>query len=568
MPFLLLLVLTFSCLPVSWPRPPEWVGTIGESLIWSSQGGAAAEGEIHSAVTGDVVGSISLTWAGVVAIVIAAWSIARWTGWQLNRHPDHRETIVRRQAAFRFYHLISLLAFYGVAFYLLGWGWVIQGAHLDPKEAPALVPGFELLIVTPLLAGLLGSWICFYGAERALHDTSLQAGVRRTAEERPGVPQTPVVLVGMRQTREHSDAYWTRSAYVVFHLRQNLALVFVPVLLLIILNNLVRLMPQSEPSEQSPALSLSVEGESKHSDWDRNFNPQSLAGGLSIAAAVAVFASMPWILRLVLGLKPMPDGELRARLLDACRRLHFRFSNILIWNTRGGIVNAMVVGLLPLLRYVVLTDRLVAEMTPDEVEAVFGHEVGHIKHRHMWYYLGFLFISLPVLTQISQAAGLEKLFDWEARKDLALLPLVVVLGTYIFVVFGFLSRRCERQADIYGCRTVSCGRRNCCGHESDAELLPHARGLCRTGIHIFVNALEKVAYLNGISRDRPGWLQSWQHSTIARRVDFLQHVMDDPGLEPRFQRRVGLVKWILLVGLVSTMVLIGTTMGWSNFLAF
>jgi STE24 endopeptidase len=281
-----------------------------------------------------------------------------------------------------------------------------------------------------------------------------------------------------------------------------------------------------------------------------------------------VFAAMPWILRLVLGLKPMPDGELRARLLGACRRLRFRFSNILIWNTHGGVVNAMVVGLLPWVRYVVLTDRLVAEMTPEEVEGVFGHEVGHIKHRHMWYYLGFLFISLFVLTQISQAAGLDNLFDLGSRKDLALLPLVAFLGTYIFVVFGFLSRRCERQADIYGCRTVSCARADCCGHDTEVELVPHARGLCRTGIHIFINALEKVAYLNGISRDRPGWLQSWQHSTIARRVEFLQHVMDDPALEPRFQRRVGLVKWILLIGLVSALLLIGATIGWSNLLAF
>jgi hypothetical protein len=63
--------------------------------------------------------------------------------------------------------------------------------------------------------------------------------------------------------------------------------------------------------------------------------------------------------------------------------------------------------------------------------------------------------------------------------------------------------------------------------------------------------LEKVARLNGISRHRPGWLQSWQHSTIARRVEFLQRVVADRRVEMSFQRRVTFVKWGLGVGLAT-----------------
>jgi STE24 endopeptidase len=136
---------------------------------------------------------------------------------------------------------------------------------------------------------------------------------------------------------------------------------------------------------------------------------------------------------------------------------------------------------------------------------------------------------------------------------LAALPVVAVLLAYIFVVFGFLSRRCERQADLYGCRAVSCLRPDCDGHGPDAALGEHGRGLCPTGIHTFVRALEKVAVLNGISRDRPGFLQSWQHSTIARRVDFLHRVLYDPAEERLFQRRVTLVKWALIVVLGGTL---------------
>src|SRR5207244_11593143 len=96
-------------------------------------------------------------------------------------------------------------------------------------------------------------------------------------------------------------------------------------------------------------------------------------------------------------------GRRLDRVLVAARRLGFRCSNILLWNTRSGMGNAMVVGLLPWPRYVVFTDRLLADFTPEEVEAVFGHEVGHVKHQHMLFYLSFLTLSMAVLGLLTMA---------------------------------------------------------------------------------------------------------------------------------------------------------------------
>jgi hypothetical protein len=81
----------------------------------------------------------------------------------------------------------------------------------------------------------------------------------------------------------------------------------------------------------------------------------------------------------------------------------------------------------------------------------------------------------------------------------------------------------------------------------DLVLPPRGQGLCPTGIDTFIRALEKVALVNGISRDRPGFLQSWQHSTIGRRVEFLRRVRHDLRVERRFQQRIALVKWLLLL---------------------
>jgi hypothetical protein len=121
----------------------------------------------------------------------------------------------------------------------------------------------------------------------------------------------------------------------------------------------------------------------------------------------------------------------------------------------------------------------------------------------------------------------------------------------------------QRQADIYGCRAVSCGRPDA-GHDAEGSCTRGGQGLCPTGIRTFVSALEKVGRLNGISRDRPGWLQSWQHSTIARRVDFLQEMQRDAATEPRFQRRVALVKWVLLLALVGVLFALGSVYGWDK----
>ena len=64
-----------------------------------------------------------------------------------------------------------------------------------------------------------------------------------------------------------------------------------------------------------------------------------------------------------------------------------------------------------------------------------------------------------------------------------------------------------------------------------------------------VRALERVALVNGINRSRPGFLQSWQHSTIAKRVAFLDGVIVDREAEERFQRRLWRTKWALMLAL-------------------
>jgi hypothetical protein len=79
-----------------------------------------------------------------------------------------------------------------------------------------------------------------------------------------------------------------------------------------------------------------------------------------------------------------------------------------------------------------------------------------------------------------------------------------------------------------------------------------------------MDALEKVGHLNGMSRDRPGWMQSWQHSTIARRIDFLHDVLADQAVEQRFQKRVALVKCALLLGVGAVLLTLTQFANWDR----
>src|SRR6185437_8635259 len=103
---------------------------------------------------------------------------------------------------------------------------------------------------------------------------------------------------------------------------------------------------------------------------------------------------------------------------------------------RNGMGNAMVIGIVPWVRYVVFTDRLLEDFTPEEIEAVFGHEIGHIRHHHMLYYLGFLTASVIVLGWLGYffRDSWKPLFDVDHHQYLADIPLIVVLLGYIFVV--------------------------------------------------------------------------------------------------------------------------------------
>ncbi|MFW6189079.1 MAG: M48 family metallopeptidase [Planctomycetota bacterium] len=245
-----------------------------------------------------------------------------------------------------------------------------------------------------------------------------------------------------------------------------------------------------------------------------------LAGTLStggVLAGIVVFS--PALLRRMWRCSTLPDGPLRERLQALCRQHGFTCDGILVWHTDNHLANAAVVGPTPLLRYVMVTDALINRCTRKEVASIFAHEVGHIERRHLPFYAGlaaaFIAFYANLMDLLALTGRVQPLSDILAF-DITLPQAIVLLlfaVLYWVVLFGWVSRRMELEADLFSLASVED---------------PGA----------FLTALEKL----GIMSTSPREASHWRHFSIARRVDFLSDVLEDPGLGKRFLRRMRYLK--------------------------
>jgi STE24 endopeptidase len=157
--------------------------------------------------------------------------------------------------------------------------------------------------------------------------------------------------------------------------------------------------------------------------------------------------------------------------------------------------NAMLAGL-GRTRRVLMGDTLLANFTPDEIEVIFAHEIGHHVFRHIrkmiaggavYTAVGFVLVDRLVMAWVHSA---DPAADY-AHFPVDTLPLVMLVLTLFSLLLeplqNAISRRFERQSDRYA--------------------------LDRTGRReAYISAFQKLARLNK-DDPSPHWLEVfWFHS--------------------------------------------------------
>jgi STE24 endopeptidase len=161
---------------------------------------------------------------------------------------------------------------------------------------------------------------------------------------------------------------------------------------------------------------------------------------------------------------PLPEGDLRERLLDLARRTQFRAQSIQLMDgsKRSRHSNAFFTGF-GRFRKIVLFDTLVQQLTGPELEAVLAHEIGHFKKKHIPKMLVFSAVSslagFYLISVLARQEWFYRAFGFEPGNVApALLLFGLLAGTVTFwfsPLIHWWSRRYEYQADAFAARVMS-----------------------------------------------------------------------------------------------------------------
>ncbi len=255
---------------------------------------------------------------------------------------------------------------------------------------------------------------------------------------------------------------------------------------------------------------------------------------LTFLVVVAVFG--PVMIQKFWRCRPLDKGPVRVRIEQVCQKAGVRYADILYWPLFGGrMITAAVMGLVGRFRYILVTSGLLQYLAPSEIDAVIAHEIGHVKRRHLPFYL-FFFVGYILLAYSSfelivflliysdpvhrfvQLTGLNPATVSSALFSLVIIALFLL---YFRFIFGYFMRNFERQADLYA-----------------YELFQSAAPL--------ISTFKKIAWFSGQDADRP----NWHHFSIAERIGYLQRCEADRSWIHRHNRKVRNSILIYLAGIV------------------
>ena len=204
---------------------------------------------------------------------------------------------------------------------------------------------------------------------------------------------------------------------------------------------------------------------------------------------------------------PLDDEELKARLVRLSERAGTKVRGVYQWklSEKSKKANAALTGL-GRTRRIILADTLLDSYSPDEIEAVLAHELGHHVHNHILKSIavqaGTTFLGFWAANFVLHYA-MDRWHMFETLSDFANLPLLALVSTVLsFLLMPALnaySRFNERQADRYAFQAI-------------------------VSVQPFITSMNKLADQNLAERTPSRWVEWFFHShpAITKRVQAAQ----------------------------------------------
>lgn len=178
---------------------------------------------------------------------------------------------------------------------------------------------------------------------------------------------------------------------------------------------------------------------------------------------ILMWAYPKWIAPIFNKFSPLEDEEMNARINKLLERTGFESNGIFVMDgsSRSGHGNAYFTGMGKNKR-IVFFDTLLETLSPEEVEAVLAHELGHFKHGHIRQRL----IESSVLTLAGLAllgwliqlpefyTGLGMTTETPAAALLLFMTAVPVLFFFMGPLSAMKSRKHEFEADAFAAEHV------------------------------------------------------------------------------------------------------------------
>jgi STE24 endopeptidase len=212
--------------------------------------------------------------------------------------------------------------------------------------------------------------------------------------------------------------------------------------------------------------------------------------------------------------QPLENEDLRQRLVRLSEKAGTRVRGVYEWklSEKSRKANAALTGL-GRTRRIILADTLLENYSPEEIESILAHELGHHVHRHIVKGIAvqvvITFFGFWATAALLRYA-VEQRHMFETLSDFANLPLLALVSTVMSMVLmpalNAYSRYNERQADLYAFQSIP-------------DVAP------------FISSMEKLAQQN-LAERRPSKFVEWlfhSHPAIWRRIRAAELFSRRPG---------------------------------------